>query len=850
MIEEEEESRSFANCQVNPPKTAKTWQERLWLQGNKVIVFFFISASTIAAVLSIIRGITLSTETLHTHESGDPLPTLTVGTEGGTFTVFELHQAIFSLVILLIFAIAAGYVVEIVKFPALLGMLIIGIVFRNCGPFDRKMGFPDSVSTVIRSLAFLVILLRAGLGLDSKALIKLKGACVRLAFLPCSAEAITVAVAAWLIFEMKFIFGLLLGFVLAAVSPAVVVPQMIDLQSQKLGTNKGIPTLVTAAASIDDVYSITWFTLILGFVDTEAPNTSFVFTIIKAPLEVLGGIILGSVLGLVLWIFPDPQLTHLGFRRLSFLISASCAILFSSNFFGVETIGPIAILVAGFVAGLRWRKLSRTESLAEDESLKIIWNYFAQPFLFSLIGFQLNLSQIDNKGILQAIAVLVLGLVVRCIVAVIAVFGTHLNFKERVFTSIAWLPKATVQAALAPVLLDLTRSHPDKFLDFQPEAITILTVAIVAILVTAPLGAVLIRFSAPILLKKGKLGEEEDSGVDLKAETSKMKFSVVFFVFYLTLVKSQCPDEYVQGLLGEENNCYYLSVNPYDFVTAERFCINSTQGAHLVSILSVGENAILTSIAITQNGFFEGYDSFWIGINNIFGSNFTWTSHEPISYTNWDSGEPVTNRASCGILKYKNNGIWNTDNCLSSIARPFMCKVAINQGGNPTTVPPTTKVITQAPPTQASTIPDPTTPSLCPLPGYNIWNSTYCYKSYSTANLTNTDYEAICDTLVSGGHLPSVHGISEELMLISLSANNNNANGKGIPLGLTKEIGEPWTWSDGSPLDFTKFSDNTTAFASSTSGCARINKTSQAWDIVDCNTVAENYICQIPSLNF
>ena len=201
-----------------------------------------------------------------------------------------------------------------------------------------------------------------------------------------------------------------LSFVLAAVSPAVVVPQMIELQSQKLGTDKGIPTLVTAAASIDDVYSITWFTLILGFVDTgrihcylkklyfifsEAPNSSFIFTIIKAPLEVIAGIVIGSVIGLILWIFPDPQLTHLGFRRLAFLVSASCAILFSSNFFGVETIGPIAILVAGFVAGLRWRKLSKTETLAEDESLKIIWNYFAQPFLFALIGFQLNLSQVS-----------------------------------------------------------------------------------------------------------------------------------------------------------------------------------------------------------------------------------------------------------------------------------------------------------------------------------------------------------------------------------------------------------------------------------------------------------------------
>uniref|UniRef100_A0A914QDD9 Cation/H+ exchanger domain-containing protein n=1 Tax=Panagrolaimus davidi TaxID=227884 RepID=A0A914QDD9_9BILA len=279
--------------------------------------------------------------------------------------------------------------------PGLLGILLLGILFRNISIINRNLFINDAIGSLLRKFAFLIILLRAGLGLDAKALMELKGACVFLAFLPCTFEAFTVAIASWLIFKINFSFGLLLGFVLAAVSPAVIVPAMLELRTKRLGIDKGIPTLINAAASIDDVYAITWFSLILSSITSGSEdNSSQIWTIIRAPLEVIGGIILGGILGVILWIFPDPKLTSIKLRRISLLLSLSFSALFGTEYLGLETVGPIAVLILGFTAAFQWRQLSRLECLKEEKLLKNAWDYIGLPFLFCLIGYQLNLEQV------------------------------------------------------------------------------------------------------------------------------------------------------------------------------------------------------------------------------------------------------------------------------------------------------------------------------------------------------------------------------------------------------------------------------------------------------------------------
>uniref|UniRef100_A0A914QKB6 Cation/H+ exchanger domain-containing protein n=1 Tax=Panagrolaimus davidi TaxID=227884 RepID=A0A914QKB6_9BILA len=286
---------------------------------------------------------------------------------------------------------------------------------------------------------------------------------------------------------------------------------MLELRTKRLGIDKGIPTLINAAASIDDVYAITWFSLILSSITSGSEdNSSQIWTIIRAPLEVIGGVILGGILGVILWIFPDPKLTSIKLRRISLLLSLSFAALFGTEYLGLETVGPIAVLILGFTAALRWRQLSRLECLKEEKLLKNAWDYIGLPFLFCLIGYQLNLEQLDKGSIAQAVAILACGIFIRCIVAALAVIRTKLNLKEKIFVAVSWLPKATVQAALAPVLLDMTRTNPSKFGIYQSEGIIILTVSIISILMTAPAGAILIRLLGPILLTKSRDPPKDD----------------------------------------------------------------------------------------------------------------------------------------------------------------------------------------------------------------------------------------------------------------------------------------------------------------------------------------------------
>ncbi|KAI1697901.1 sodium/hydrogen exchanger family domain-containing protein [Ditylenchus destructor] len=432
------------------------------------------------------------------HDMREEGPTLCVS----VMSLFALWTAAFVL----------GRVSTLAQMPPLLGVLLAGILIRNIGLSSFE--FAPEIGTFLRKFAFVIILLRAGLGLDPDALKRLKGVCVRLSLLPCSFEALAVCFASWLMFGFQPIYGLLLGFVLAAVSPAVVVPGMLDLQKRNLGVEQGIPTLVTAAASMDDVYAITIFSSLFSMV--KSPGTTNILDIglqmLRAVAEVSAGCMIGSALGLLQWVIPSTESEHFHFCRTSLLTVTSSAIFFGSIVLGVDSLGPIAVLVSAFVAAIKWRQMSISgtkksedtnldNDLPQEETFRIVWEYFAQPFLFSLIGYQLQLDKQDSGSILIGLLVLLIGLVVRTFVAFISAFGTSLNGKERLFVAIAWLPKATVQAALAPVLLDLVDSDPTQY-QFREEATVILTVAVLSILLTAPIGALLIRVMAPVLIKR------------------------------------------------------------------------------------------------------------------------------------------------------------------------------------------------------------------------------------------------------------------------------------------------------------------------------------------------------------
>jgi NhaP-type Na+/H+ or K+/H+ antiporter len=254
------------------------------------------------------------------------------------------NGSLFTLLVIFIISYLFGEIISLVDLPPLLGMLIAGFIIGN----TFEINLNKKYSSILRSIALIIILLRAGLGLDPKVIRKLSAVCLRLSFIPCFIEALTISIATHLLLDFPLKWGFLLGFVLAAVTPAVVVPGMITLQENQLGTDKGIPTLVIAAASVDDVIAITGFGVCLGLVFDS--GSSLVWSIFKGPVEVLIGVIYGIIIGVVLWFIPSKWDSYKNksenVLRLNILLLSGIFSLFGSESLNLGGAGALGCLVS------------------------------------------------------------------------------------------------------------------------------------------------------------------------------------------------------------------------------------------------------------------------------------------------------------------------------------------------------------------------------------------------------------------------------------------------------------------------------------------------------------------------
>lgn len=420
------------------------------------------------------------------------------------------NGTIFVLIILVVFALFFGWVFSLVNLPPLLGMLLTGIVIKNL-PGMTFDSYWTPTSGILRGIALVVILMRAGLGLDPQALKRLSGMVFRLAFTPCLAETVTVAIASHFLLGFPWMWGFMLGFVLAAVSPAVVVPCLLGLQERGFGVDKGIPTLVIAAASVDDVLAISGFTILLGI--TFKPHQDLLTIIFQGPKEAIIGLLFGVIWALLAVFFPGNDDQNKGRFRFIVLFLGGLLAYFGSKAVHLDGSGALAVLVMAFVAGIGWRKRGWENDNFVTSTLADFWLIF-QPILFGLIGTEIQVNELDSNTVGLGIAVLAIGLTIRLISSYLAVLGGDLTLKEQIFVALAWLPKATVQAALGPVALDNLYSSE---LDEESELFQmrrelghkVLTIAVLVILITAPLGSIAITLTGPRLLKKSEPSEDK-----------------------------------------------------------------------------------------------------------------------------------------------------------------------------------------------------------------------------------------------------------------------------------------------------------------------------------------------------
>jgi NhaP-type Na+/H+ or K+/H+ antiporter len=390
---------------------------------------------------------------------------------------------------IIILCLLADWLFKAFRIPGLIGMLAVGAVLDPSllGVMDPAL---MAVGSDLRMMALIVILLRAGFELSRESLNKVGRNAIFLAFLPGLIEAATVTLVGPYLLPLSRMECAILGYVLAAVSPAVVVPRMIRFNQEGRGTAKGIPTLVLAGASVDDVTAIVAYSVLIGIY--TGGQLDVAWKLAGIPLAVLSGIAVGLVVGMMLYKLFDrfnPRATKRALTVLgvSILLVQLGTIL---ELKGIPFAALIAVMAIGFVI------LERREHMAHELSAKFgkIW-VFAEILLFALVGAQVKFEAAADAG-LRGAALVLIGLAGRSFGTLLCTLGGRFTWKEKLFVVIAYLPKATVQAAIgsAPLAVMIARGMPSA------PGETILAVAVMAIVITAPLGAWAIDWAGPALL--------------------------------------------------------------------------------------------------------------------------------------------------------------------------------------------------------------------------------------------------------------------------------------------------------------------------------------------------------------
>lgn len=387
-----------------------------------------------------------------------------------------------SLALIFLTGLFAADIFNALKLPKIIGMLLTGII---TGPFVLDLIDPSvlGISSELRRTALIIILIKAGLSLNLSDLKKVGRPAVMMSFVPACLEITGYMIFAPLLLGLTRTESAVMGAVLSAVSPAVVVPRMVNLIEEKTGTKKGIPQMILAGASCDDVFVIVLFST---FVTMEQGGTVHVSDFLNIPVSMIIGVTLGITAGLILHIIfrikKDSVIRTIMILSVAFLLITA------------EDTLKKYIAISGLLAVVAMACTIKIKGYSKELSRKFgkLW-IPAEILLFVLVGSAVDIRYTLTAGI-NAVIMIFIALVFRTIGVLICTLGTELNAKERIFCVIAYLPKATVQAAIGSVPLSLG----------LPCGKIVLSVAVLAIIITAPLGAVGIDITSRRFLEKEK----------------------------------------------------------------------------------------------------------------------------------------------------------------------------------------------------------------------------------------------------------------------------------------------------------------------------------------------------------
>ena len=390
---------------------------------------------------------------------------------------------LFSLALIFLLGMILGSLFKKLKLPALLGMLLTGILL---GP--NFLNLLDSsilnISADLRQIALIIILTRAGLNLDIQDLKKVGRPAFFMCFIPATLEIIGMIILASYLFKLSFLDSAILGTVIAAVSPAVIVPKMLKLMEEGYGKKNSIPQLIMAGASVDDIFVIVLFTVFTGLATTGALSFA---EFIKIPTSIILGLLAGAILGKILALFFEKIHLRDSNKVIILLSIAFLLVTLEKSITGVIGFsGLLAIMAMGGTI----KKFRKEVAIRLSNKFSKLW-IASELILFVLVGASVNINYLSSTGILAII--LILGvLIFRMFGVFISLLRTPLDRKERLFSMIAYCPKATVQAAIGSIPLAMG----------LPCGELILSIAVLSILITAPLASFAIDLTYKKLLTK------------------------------------------------------------------------------------------------------------------------------------------------------------------------------------------------------------------------------------------------------------------------------------------------------------------------------------------------------------
>lgn len=407
--------------------------------------------------------------------------------------IINLLIIIISLILIGLLANYSGKLVELFKLPSLIGMILFGMIigpsFLNIVPKQTL-----NISSYIKDIALVTVLFIGGLGISINQMKQIGRPAILLSIIPATLEGLTIAFLSMIFLNFTFVQGAILGFIIAAVSPAVLVPSMVDLIKRKVGQDKAIPQMLLVGASADDTVAITLFTTFLGIYmsNINNENISIASELFSIPITIIISIVVGFLLAIlsknILSVIKNNTLRTI----ITFMICLLIRII--ENIFHLKIFNSLLIIM---IYGFFLRAFLKNLAVEIQNGINVVWKY-GKIYLFTFVGMAIN-PNLALKYLWIGILMLIISLTIRSIGVFISLIGTSLSLKEKIFCIIAYLPKATVQSAKAGIPLQMGVAGGE----------IMQSIAILSVLITAPIGAIGIKISSPKLLTQDNIIEKK-----------------------------------------------------------------------------------------------------------------------------------------------------------------------------------------------------------------------------------------------------------------------------------------------------------------------------------------------------